>query len=158
MKVEIVQFPETRLAVVEHRGSPEFEQQTIQRLIQWRKANQVPPSAEHRTYGLHYNDFRHIDPNDYRLDVGVSVGEAVELNPFGVINKVIPASRCAKARHLGSRERVLAAEYLYDQWLPNSGEEYSNQPIIFHYVNIGTDLRPEDMITDVYLPLVPRES
>jgi DNA gyrase inhibitor GyrI len=27
-------------------------------------------------------------------------------NPYGVVNKVIPAGRCAVARHPGSRERA----------------------------------------------------
>jgi AraC family transcriptional regulator len=37
--------------------------------------------------------------------------------------------------------------------LPQSGELPGNFPIFFHYVNVGPNVREEEMITDVYLPL-----
>lgn len=46
-----------------------------------------------------------------------------------------------------------AAVYLYKTWLPASAERLRDFPIFFHYVNVGPDVREEDMITDVYLPL-----
>ena len=57
------------------------------------------------------------------------------------------------ARHLGSRRFNAAAVYLYREWLPQSGESLGAFPIFFHYVNVGPDVREDDMITDVYLPL-----
>ena len=66
----------------------------------------------------------------------------------------IPGCRCAVARHLGSRARNLAAIYLWEQWLPESGEQASGLPMIFHYVNVGPDVKESDMVTDVYLPLL----
>ncbi|HEY8568194.1 AraC family transcriptional regulator [Microbulbifer sp.] len=153
MNVEIVEFPETRVAAIEYKGPPETEHQSVMKLIQWRKENNFPPSPAYRNYGLHYNDPRKVPPQEYRVDLCISVDRKVEENPYGVINKVIPACRCARARHLGSRENVLAAEFLYEQWLPQSGEQHSGLPIIFHYVNVGPDIREQDMITDVYLPL-----
>ena len=46
-----------------------------------------------------------------------------------------------------------AAVHLYEDWLPASGESLRDFPIFFHYVNVGPNVREEDMITDVYLPL-----
>ncbi len=57
------------------------------------------------------------------------------------------------ARHLGPRRFNAAAVYLYREWLPQSGERPGEYPIFFHYVNVGPDVREEDMVTDVYLPL-----
>jgi AraC family transcriptional regulator len=57
-------------------------------------------------------------------------------------------------RHLGSRENVSAAVYLYEVWLPNSGETLRDFPIFFHYVNVGPQIQEREMITDVYLPLL----
>ncbi len=54
---------------------------------------------------------------------------------------------------MGSRYSNKAAVYLYENWLPYSGEEAGDFPMFFHYVNVGPNLRYEDMITDVYLPL-----
>lgn len=153
MQVEIVTFPQTPVAMVEHLGPPQQEHQSILRLVAWRKANGLPPSDQHRSYGLHYNDPSAVPPEEYRVDLCVSFDGDIAPNQFGVTGKVIPQLRCARARHLGSRQRVTVAEYLYTKWLPQSGEQLADYPVIFHYVNVGPDIREEDMITDVYLPL-----
>lgn len=153
MNVEIVHFPETKVAVLEHKGPPEREHESVRKLIQWRIENRCPPSPKHRNYGLHYNDPRKVAPAEYRVDLCVSVEDDVQPNAYGVITSVIPACRCAKARHVGSRENVAAAAYLYEQWLPASGEQAADLPVIFHYVNVGPDIQESEMITDVYLPL-----
>jgi AraC family transcriptional regulator len=77
----------------------------------------------------------------------------VKPNPFGITSKVIPRNRCALARDIGSRYNNQAVVYLYEQWLPQSGEMPGGFPAFFHYVNVGPNLREEEMITDVYLPL-----
>ncbi|NOT26071.1 MAG: hypothetical protein HOP16_08200 [Acidobacteria bacterium] len=87
------------------------------------------------------------------MDICVSVSEPIASNPQGVVNKVIPAGRCAVARQLGSRNHVAAAAYLHEVWLPVSGERRGECPMFFHYVNVGPDIQDDDMITDVYLPL-----
>lgn len=155
--VEIVEFPETKIAVVEHRGAPGLEHQTARRLIEWRIQNGYPPDR-HRTFGIHYTDPRTTPAEEHRVDFGVSVDGDVPPNPQGVINKVIPALRCAKARHFGSRANVSAARYLEEVWLPESGEAKADYPVFFHYVNVGPHVREEDMITDVYLPLEKRRT
>ena len=154
MEVEIVDFTETKVAVIEHEGSPETEGLSIKKLIDWRKEKGYLPSPNHRNYGLHYNNHRVVSPERYRVDLCISVEKEIEENSYGVINKVIPACRCAKATHIGSREHVLAAEYLYEKWLPESGEVASELPIIFYYVNVGPNIESHEMITDVYLPLI----
>jgi len=98
-----------------------------------------------------------IAPDTYRVDICLSVEDDIDDNPYGVINKYISACRCARARYTGPRDNVLAAQYLYDQWLPDSGERYSGQPVIFHFVNVGPDIKASEMITDVYLPLATAE-
>ena len=152
MDVTIVDFPETKVAALEHRGAPHLEYQTIQKLIAWRVAAGLLP-GQHRSYGVHYNDPRIISPDDYRVDFCIEVEHDVVPNPQGVSTKRIPGGRCAVARHHGSRGNVSAAYYLYDTWLPTSGEVLRDFPIFFHYVNVGPHVREDEMITDVYLPL-----
>jgi AraC family transcriptional regulator len=151
--VEIVDFPATKVAVVEHCGAPEKEYESVKKLVAWRMANKLPPSDLHRSYGIHYNDPSNVAAAEYRVDLGVSVQEDVAANAFGVVNKTIPALKCAKVRHLGSRENVTAARYLYKEWLASSGEQLADFPVFFHYVNVGPNIQADDMITDVYLPL-----
>ncbi len=152
MDVRIVDFPETKVAVLEHRGSPALEHESVKKLISWRLENRLPPS-EHRSYGVHYNDPRTVEPSEYRVDLCLSVEDDISPNPYGVVNKIIPACRCAVARHLGSRQNVAAAAYLHETWLPESGEKLADFPVFFHYVNVGPDVQEHQMITDVYLPL-----
>lgn len=152
MHVEIVDFPDTLVAALEHHGPEHLSYKTAQTFIDWRRANGIGP-AQGRTYGIHYTDPVNTLPEDYRLDICVSVDAPVAANPQGVVTKLIPGGRCACVRHHGSRDRVTAAEWLYREWLPGSGEELRDFPIFFHYVNVGPGLQPRDMITDVYLPL-----
>lgn len=152
MDVRIVDFPETKVAALEHHGAPELEHQTARRLVQWRLRHRLSPDR-HRTYGVHYTDPRTTPPEQHRVDFCVSVDEDVAPNPEGVVTREIPAGRCAVARHLGSRSNVSAAVYLYEVWLPQSGETLRDFPIFFHYVNVGPNLQEHELITDVYLPI-----
>ena len=154
MNVEIVNFPETKVAVIEHHGSPELEQESVKKLIAWRIENKLPRSDAHRNYGIHYNDPRKVRASEYRVDLCISVAEDIAANSSGVLNKTIPALRCAKVRHFGSRENVGAAHCLYEKWLPQSNEKLAEYPLFFHYVNVGPQVQESEMVTDVYLPIL----
>ncbi len=151
MDVRIVEFPETHVAVAEHRGPPELEHETSKKLIEWRIHNRLSP-ANHRTYGVHYTDPQSIAPTEHCVDFCVTYDQLVQPNPQGIISKSIPANRCAVARHLGPGSNT-AVVYLHRDWLPNSGERQGNYPAFFHYVNVGPNIRDDEMVVDVYLPL-----
>jgi len=150
--VEIVNFVETKVAALEHRGSPDDVYNTTRRFIEWRRANGVSPATS-RTYGIHYDHHESVRPEDYRIDICATIDADVKPNPQGVVTKVISGGRCARIRHLGSREHIDSAGFLFREWLPASGETLRDFPVFFHYVNVGPDVRDHEMITDVYLPL-----
>lgn len=152
MDIQIVNFTETKVAALEHRGAPHLEYATVRKLVEWRLANRMRPD-QHRTYGIHYNDPHTTPAEQYRADFCISVEHDIPSNPQGVVTKIIPGGRCAVARHLGSRENVSVASHLCEVWLPNSREVLRDFPIYFHYVNVGPDVQDHEMITDVYLPL-----
>ena len=154
MEVRIIDFPETKVAVIEHRGPPALKHESIKKLIAWRIENRLPPDR-HRSYGIYYSDPWTVPPEEYRVDFCVSVAADVPPNGYGIIPKVIPACRCATVRHLGSREKITAATCLCEDWLPESGESPGGFPVFIHYVNVGPDIREDQMISDVYLPLAP---
>jgi AraC family transcriptional regulator len=153
MDVKIVTFPETKVAAIEHRGSPSREHETAHKLIAWKLANRLLDPSRHRSYGVHYTDPLSTPAAEHRVDFCLSVEEDVAPNPYGIVGKLIPGGRCALARHVGSRAHNAAAVCLYAEWFPQSGESLRDFPIFFHYVNVGANVREEDMITDVYLPL-----
>jgi AraC family transcriptional regulator len=153
MEVQIVMFPETKVAAIEHYGSPSFEHDSVRKLIAWKLEQKLLDPTKYRIYGVHYTDPRTTRPSDHHVDFCLSVDHNIEPNAFGIVNKIIPRNRCALARDIGSRYNNKTAPYLYEEWLPRSGETPGAFPIFFHYVNVGANLREEDMITDVYLPL-----
>jgi AraC family transcriptional regulator len=153
MNVQIVVFPETKVAVIEHFGPPALEHDTVRKLIAWKLEHRLLDPLKNRNYGVHYTDPRNTPPSRHHVDFCLSVDHDVAPNSFGITNKVIPSNRCALARDIGSRYNNKAAVYLYEEWLPRSGEIPASFPMFFHYVNVGPNIQEEEMITDVYLPL-----
>lgn len=153
MNVSIVDFPETKVASIFHRGSPETEHDTVMKLVQWKIQKKYFDQVNHRSYGLHHIPTQSFSSIDHRVDFCLSIDGAVAPNEFGIVESIIPACRCALARDVGSRSNNQAVKYLIHEWLPNSKEKLSGEPLIFHYVNVGSDIKESEAITDVYLPL-----
>jgi AraC family transcriptional regulator len=151
MEIEIVQFPDTPVAMIEHTGSTANIYESTRKLIEWRVRNRVSPETS-RTYGVHHDMRTHAD-SGYRLDLCVSFDRAIQPNPEGVVAKLMPGGRCARVRYQGSREHIPVVAPLFNEWLPQSGEHLRDFPIFFHYVNVGRDIPEHDLITDIYLPL-----
>jgi len=154
MDVKIVDFAETRVAVLEHRGPPELLNDSVRKFIEWRKESKLSPKDRQRTLGVAYDNPDATEPQAFLFDICGEVNGAVPANPQGVVNKIIPGGRCAVARHLGSHDRIgECAYYLYREWLPRSGEELRDFPLFFHYLNLMPETPEHELATDVYLPL-----
>ncbi len=154
MKIEIVEFTETRIAVLEHRGDPATLMESVQRFIGWRKSCEVSPVATSGTFGVPYSDPETTDPREFRFDICGSTLVEVPGNSTGVVSKTIPGGRCAVARHLGSTDTIgKTVRALYRDWLPESGETLRDFPCFFHYIKRMPTVAEHDQITDVYLPL-----
>ena len=154
MEVKIIDFEETRVAALEHRGSPALVNASAMVFIEWRKASGLSPVKTSRTFGIAYDDPETTQADKFRFDICGSVTAAVHENPQGVVNKLIPGGRCAVVRHRGSHDKIgESARYLYREWLPGSGEELRDFPLFFHYLNLMPDTPECDLVTDVCLPL-----
>jgi AraC family transcriptional regulator len=154
MQVTIVTFPQTRVAMVIHRGAPTQEHDTARKLIAWKIENRLLDPVRNRSYGLHYADPSGPEASKYRVDFCLSIENPVLPNTHGIVESSIPSRRCALARDIGSRANNQAARYLYEQWLPSSGEKMSGHPLIFHYVTVGPNVPAQEAITDVYMPIL----
>ena len=153
MRVKIVNFTATKVAVLEHRGAPERVNESIRTFIAWRRENKLSPAVS-ETYNILYDDPATAQPDKYRLDICASVNSEVTENPYGVTTKIIPDGRCAVLRHIGPNSNIgESVHYLYAHWLPESGEELRDFPCFFHRVNLFPDVPEHEMITDIFLPL-----
>lgn len=154
MNVTIVNFPETQVALLEHRGDPALVNDSAMKFIAWRKESGLSPVSSSRTFGIAYDDPEQTAPAEFRFDICGSVDKEIPANRHGVKNAVIPGGRCAVLRHLGSHDHLgECAYYLYREWLPESGEELRDFPLFFHYLNLIPDTAERDLITDLHLPL-----
>ena len=154
MNPSIVHFPKTRVATLEHRGPAEALMGSVARFIEWRRSCKDSPVATSRTLGIAYDDPKTTPANDFRFDIcGELLGE-LRTNDAGIIEKTIPALRCAVARHTGSTDAIgKTVHELYAKWLPESGEQPGDFPVFFHYIERMPEVADHEQVIDVYLPL-----
>lgn len=151
--VEIVDFRETRVAALEHRGDPRNLGNSIRTFIAWRRENHLPPRTS-ATFNLLYNDPDTTPPDQFRTDLCAAVKGPVSANAFGVVERTIPGGRCAKLRLVGSDQGLAATlDRLYREWLPTSGEEPRDFPPFVQRVTLYPDVPEHEAITDVFLPI-----
>jgi AraC family transcriptional regulator len=151
--VRMVQFPATRVAALEHRGSPMRLGDSIRRFIEWRKAHKLPPKSS-GTFNIIYNDPGEVPPEEFRFSLCAATDQPIEPNEAGVTALTIPSGRCAVLRHVGSDDQLgRSILHLYATWLPGSGEELRDFPLFMQRVTFFPDVPDSEAITDIYLPL-----
>jgi len=154
VNVKIVEFEPRKVAVYEHRGAPEELMNSVAAFVEWRKETGLSPIASSETFGIPYSDPENTDKALFRFDIAGTVEQDIPNNRFGVKNGQIPAARCAVIRHFGNLDLISQTVYsLYQNWLPQSGEQASGAPCFFHYLNISPETDKNTLQTDVYLPL-----
>lgn len=152
-QVRIIDFPDTAVAVLEHRGDPNRIGDSIRKFIEWRKRNRLPPKTS-ATFNLLYDDPAQVEAEDFRLDLCAQTIQEVQANPFGVIKKTIPAGRCAVLRHVGVEESLEhSIRWLYSHWLPSSGESPREYPLFLQRLTLFPDVPEHKAMTDIFLPL-----
>jgi AraC family transcriptional regulator len=66
----------------------------------------------------------------------------------------LPNGRYAKAIHFGARANLGDTVYaMYRDWLPESGEEPGDFPIIFGYHNFDNEVPESELVTEYLLLL-----
>ncbi|HEY8382665.1 MAG TPA: AraC family transcriptional regulator [Microvirga sp.] len=151
--VTVVTMPDLKVAALEHRGDHALLGASIRRFIAWRREAALPPRT-HATYNILYDDPDSTPPDAFRIDLCVATDRAVEPNEAGNVGKVIPGGRCAVLRHTGNEPSFAAAiQFLYAEWLPQSGETVRDVPLYCRRVSFFPDVPEHRAVTDLYLPL-----
>jgi len=155
VKVDIVNFGTTRIAVKQHRGPVEQLNFSVGKFIEWRKETGLSPKDSSRTFGIMYDNPDTTEPSQFRFDIAGEIQAPLPANLLGIIEQTIPGGRCAKVRHFGSHSRIGESILpLYRDWLPSSSEELRDYPLFFHYINLLPETPEAELITDIYLPLL----
>lgn len=145
--VRIVDFPETPVAALEHRGAIGIDD-SIRRFIAWRKQAGLPPST-HATFNI-----IHPGVAGENFDICVATDAPAPPNADGIVGKIIEAGRCAVLRHSGPDEALGGAvSWLYRVWLPASGVERRHAPLFFQRVQFYPFVPTHEAVTDIFMPI-----
>ena len=75
MEVNIINFNETRVALLEHRGAPALINESAMKFIEWRKQTGLSPVKTSKTFGIAYDDPEQTEPEAFRFDICGSVSD-----------------------------------------------------------------------------------
>ena len=152
--IQVIDFKDREVALIEHKGPPELLFETVGKFIDWRKTTGLSPIRTSDTFGIpRVYSWDTLD-NEFQFDIcGSHEGEVPE-NVHGVKLGIIPGGKCAVAVHRGSHNSICdSLYYLYQKWLPESGEDLRDYPCFFRYLNFIADVDECDLLTEIYLPI-----
>ena len=102
---------------------------------------------------VYYDDPDATPPAELHSHAGVVFGPDVALDPpLEVVS--LPAGPHAVMTYRGPYSGLGAAYgVLFGQWLPASGREPADSPVFEIYLNTPMDTAPEDLVTEICVPL-----
>jgi AraC family transcriptional regulator len=150
--IEIAEQPARRLAALPHRGDYLETGRAFEQVASIFTSRSLWAHAKGMV-GVYYDDPNSLPEPELRSHAGLSIDEAVDLGaPLEEVR--IPGGRYVVMHYKGPYSGLLAAyQHLYGDWLPTSGEELGDHPPIELYLNGPTDVPPEELLTDVCVPL-----
>lgn len=152
MSVTIEQVPALRIGTVHHVGPYNRISEAFQRLGSIAARTKLVRDGA-MMLALYYDDPETTPADQLRSDAGTTVPDDVELPPE-VIEKRLPAGRYARSTHLGPYDTLGDTwSRMMGEWLPDSGERIGSSASFEVYRNTPADTRPEELRTDLYVPL-----
>ncbi|MEM7721039.1 MAG: AraC family transcriptional regulator [Pseudomonadota bacterium] len=150
--IEIMDQPARRIAAIPHHGKfteigKAFE--TIGAVVTSRN---LWPHVRGMV-GVYPDDPANVPEDELRSFAGAVVSDEAPIDdPLEEMH--LPAGRYAVMHFKGPYSGLEAAyKHLYGVWLPQSGEETGDHPPIEVYLNGPQDTAPDDLLTDVCVPL-----
>lgn len=149
---EIRHEPARRIGALPHRGPYNEISRAYDKLGAILGARGLWPLAG-AMVAVYYDDPAATPPAELRSHAGVVFGPDVVLEaPLEVVD--LPAGPHAVMRYRGPYSGLGAAyEHLFGQWLRVSGRELADGPVFEIYLNTPMDTAPEDLVTEICVPL-----
>ncbi len=150
--IEIEAHPARRLAAIPHRG-PYLEVGKAFESLGAVLTGRSMWAHVRGMIGVYYDDPEAVPAAELRSDAGAIVtDEAVLEHPLE--ERRLPAGRYVVMRYKGPYSGLAAAyRHLYGDWVPQSGEELGDHPPLELYLNSPMDTAPEELLTNVCVPL-----
>jgi AraC family transcriptional regulator len=152
-EVVIRDIPVTEIVTVDHIGSYMQIGKAFDTLMVWLASRNLL-SEQLRMVGVYYDDPGIVPEEKLRSKAGVVLLRSVEVtSPVSLTT--IRAGQYAVLRHKGPYSDMRSAyDWLYGNWLMQSGREAADAPIFEEYLNNPKDTAPADLLTEICLPLV----
>lgn len=152
-KVDIKSIDALELVGIEHIGPYMEIGGAFEKLFAWLGMKGLI-SAQTRSFGIYCDDPDAVPAEKLRSMACASANGYNPQEEDPVALKVIPACEYAVLRHVGPYADLHSAyKWLYGEWLPGSGREPADLPCFEEYVNDPRQVLPQELITDIYLPL-----
>lgn len=149
LKVDIRSLPCFRLAATRHTGPYNSSTAFTQAITAANKQN-LPIG---RLCGLSYDNPAITPAKNLRSLAGIEItAESIPTKPLELL--YTHAGRYAVFEYCGPYERFgLAYDCIYGRWFPGSDETPANHPALDIYLNSLQNTAPEDLRTDICIPL-----
>jgi AraC family transcriptional regulator len=155
MEVTIEYLKPLRVAFMRHTGPYHEVGNVWQKFMGWAgMRGLLGPNMQ--CFGLCHDDPEVTPPDKIRYDACLVVGDGVQAEGEVGIQET-PAGDYARTTHHGPYEK-LSETYglLCGQWLPGAGRELRSGPTMEFYRNNPMDTPPEQLVTDIFMPLEPK--
>lgn len=151
-EIEIRTAPTLTVAGVAHRGPYMDIGEAYERMHALFEARGLYRPGQSNV-AVYFDNARVTAPENCRSLAARSVADDAKIEP-PLEKYEIASGECAVLRHRGPYAELGAAyDWLFGVWLPGSGREAADRPCYEIYFNTPMDAAPEDLITDIHLPL-----
>ena len=151
-RVDVRLAPAMTLIGVPHKGSYMEIGRAFEQGYTYALGRGLVPDVV-RMIGVYHDDPTRVPEAELRsVACVVATPDAHPAPPIERID--VPARDYAVLRHQGPYSDMRAAYlWLFGTWLPQSGREAGNAPLLEEYLNNPRDTPPSDLLTDLMLPL-----
>eukprot|EP01066_Platyproteum_vivax_P005519 Platyproteum_vivax@DN1700_c0_g1_i1.p1 len=136
-------FPKVYVAYVSHIGKYEDSGDAWVKMFTWLGTNNIKPGMR---FGINHDDPKEV--KDCRYDACVVISEGVE-GTGDIKTKYMEHPKCAVLTHKGPYSNLGGS---YESLFAKYGASCIGQPFEV-YVTDMTTTAPDDMLTDLYLPI-----
>ncbi len=151
--IAVRELPATTLLGVAHRGSFMAIGRAFD-LLYARIASARLGRPGVRMLALYFDDPAVVPEAELRSFAAVA-GCAIPVHDVGLETMQLTGGPHAVLNYIGPYASMRAAyDWLYGSWLPRSGHEPSGGPLVEEYFNNPRDTPPNELRTEIWLPLV----
>ena len=151
-EVSLRRVPTMRGIYTDHHGSYLMIARAFDRVIRFARAHDLL-SRVTAVVGI-YDDDPFSTPESQLRSRACLMLDNAEVVEDETKRVEIQGGLCAVLRHRGPyADMRLAYQWLYGQWLPQSGYDAADAPVFEVYLNHPRDTAPTDLLVDIYLPL-----